>query len=137
MFAMCLIRLQSGQTALDLAKSKKKAACVAVLEHQRVLAASAGVVSSPSRAIEVSCLSVSTSMLALSVAVVIASIVRKHVSTLQSQASVPAAVSIECSVCREEFGASIPARKPRLLACAHTFCTACVDKLRVLDNTVQ
>lgn len=47
------------------------------------------------------------------------------------------AVSIECSVCSEELSASIPARTPRLLVGAHTFCTACLDKLRVTRNTIQ
>jgi len=45
-------------------------------------------------------------------------------------------VGMECPVCNELFNAAAPARKPRLLACAHTFCTECVGRFKVKDKVI-
>jgi hypothetical protein len=34
----------------------------------------------------------------------------------------------ECAICREEFSDELAARKPRLLSCAHSFCSECLEK---------
>ena len=60
--------------------------------------------------------------------------------TLSSMNAAPASaptVGMECPVCNELFNAAISARKPRLLACAHTFCTTCVGRFQIKNKTVS
>jgi len=44
--------------------------------------------------------------------------------------------ALQCAVCLEQFDADVPARQPRLLACAHSFCTDCVGRLLVKQGSI-
>jgi len=44
---------------------------------------------------------------------------------------------VRCTVCYENFSPTVPARQPRLLSCAHTFCTECVGRLPVARKSIR
>jgi len=44
--------------------------------------------------------------------------------------------SLQCKICIENFSSSVKNRQPRLLSCAHTFCTECVGRLPLNHQSI-